>query len=1088
MIKTILPILILNISFSFLASGQINASLMQHPDVSDKHICFVYGDDVWVCDITGGQAIRLSSPEGTESHPRFSPDGNTIAYTANYQGNSDVYTISVNGGIPKRLTFHGMFDRVLGWTPDGNSILFSSGRESGRQRYSQFYTVHKNGGMANKLPVPYGEFACFSDDGKKIAFTDRSRVNRNWKRYRGGTAPDIHIFNLTTYATENITNNNANDELPMWKGNSIYYMSDNGSEKRNNIWQYNIANKTHKQLTKFKNYDITFPEIGGNNIVFEAGGKLYLLNLDSNKSNEIKINVVSDQIAMMPKAQKVSKYIQNASISPDGKRIVVEARGDLFNLPATEGYVANITNSSSSAERSPAWSPDGKTLAYWSDASGEYQLTLKDLTKKSAGRKISDFKSGFNYDIHWSPDSKSIVYVDQTMSINLMNVETGEVTKIDKGKFMFEGNLRNFTASWSPDSRYISYSKSNGNRLSTAIYVYDTQDNKASQLTSGYYSDTQPCFSADGKYLFYTTGRSFQPVYSGVDNTFIYPNNTMVAVGSLEENTKSIIHVKNDAVELDDDDDKDDNDADEDEAGDEKEDDEDEAKESITFDVESFESRIELLDIDPGNLTRLMAVEGKLLFVRFPNSGTNGGSPTLHYYDIEEREVKSIIEEVGSYEPSAKGKKILVSQGNTLAVIDCAADQKIDKKVPTENMMMHVIPMEEWQQIFNDVWRFERDYFYDPNMHGVDWNDMKSRYGSLIKQCNTRNDVNIVLGDLIAELNASHTYTGGGDVEQADFINVGYLGADLSIDNGFYKIDKILQGATWDAEAKSALSKPGIDVNEGDFILAVNGMSIDASKDISASFQGLANETVELTVNSTPTLEEARQVVVQMMRSETRLRHLEWIESNRQRVDEASNGELGYIYVRSTGIDGQNELIRQFYAQLNKKGLVIDERFNSGGQIPDRFIELLDRKPLAFWAVRDGEDWAWPPAGNFGPKVMLINGFSGSGGDAFPDYFRKRNLGPLIGTRTWGGLIGITGGPNLVDNGAITMPTFRMYDPNGEWFKEGHGVDADIEVFEDFQKLANGSDVQLEAGIKEAMRQLKTGKYKIPERPKYEKR
>ena len=402
---------------------------------------------------------------------------------------------------------------------------------------------------------------------------------------------------------------------------------------------------------------------------------------------------------------------------------------------------------------------------------------------------------------------------------------------------------------------------------------------------------------------------------------------------------------------------------------------------------------------------------------------------------------------------------------------------------------MNVVPKEEWKQIFNDVWRLERDYFYDPGMHGVDWNLMKTRYGALIDQANSRNDVNMIIGDLIAELNASHTYTGGGDINYGKNINVGYLGADIELEQGKYRVKKIITGAPWDVEVRSPLVSSGVNVKDGDYILAVNGLRIDTSKPITAAFQGLANTAIQLTVSDNTSLINGRNVIVKPMASEGRLRHLAWIEKNRKRVDEASDGKIGYIYVRSTGRDGQNELVRQFYAQMNKEGLIIDERFNSGGQIPDRFVELLDREPLAFFAVRDGKDWAWPPSGNFGPKVMLINGFSGSGGDAFPDYFKKRGIGPLIGTRTWGGVIGITGAPPLIDNGGITMPTFRMYDPKGEWFKEGHGVDADIEVVEDFQKLANGTDAQLEAGIDEVLKLLNNGTYfKQPARPAYEKR
>ena len=1064
--------------------AQISGSLMQHPDVSDAQITFIYGDDVWIASKSGGDAHRLSSPDGAERYPRFSPDGNTIAYTANYHGNSDVYIIDVNGGVPQRLTFHGMNDKVLGWTPDGKSVLFASSRESGRQRYSQFYTVAVKGGAPTKLKVPYGEYASISPDGKRIAYTDRSRVNRNWKRYRGGTAPDITVFDLSTFKSENITNTNANDELPMWNADGIYYMSDNGPNKRNNLWKYDFTAKTNSQLTHFKKFDITFPEIGSADIIFEAGGKLHLYNLASASTTELVITIISDQKALIAQQKKVTSYMHDATISPDGKRVVIEARGELFNLPATEGYVSNISGTSGSAERKPSWSPDGKYVAYWSDASGEYQLVLNDMTSDAEPKTITKLTSGFNYSIYWSPNSKKIIYVDQSMRINCLDVESGKITAADKGKYMFEGDLRNFSVSWSPDSKWASYSRSDNNSSISAIFLYHVSNNKVTQLTSGYYADHSPVFSTDGKHLFYVTGRNFKPVYSDLDNTFIYPNSRMIAVGTLDKSTSSILEIKNDAV------------SDKEEDAEEKEDkskkDKEEKEElpETVIDIDKFENRVELMDIAPGNIGNLTAVEGKLLFARYPNAGSPKGSKaSLDYYDFEKREVKTIVSNVSDFTVTANGKKVLVRQKEKLAVLEINADQKIDKTVPTDKMVMNVIPKEEWKQIFNDVWRLERDYFYDANMHGVDWKAMKIQYGALVEQANSRSDVNIIIGDLIAELNASHTYARGGDQEQAKRINVGYLGADVSLENGQYRIKKIITGAAWDVEVRSPLSKPGMGIKEGDYILAVNGATIDVTLPISAALQGLSDGTVQITVNDKPSLTDAKKVIVKLLKSETRLRHLAWIENNRKRVEEATDGKIGYIYVRSTGRDGQNELIRQFYAQQNKEGLIIDERFNSGGQIPDRFVELLDRDPLAYFAVRDGEDWAWPPSGNFGAKVMLINGFSGSGGDAFPDYFRKRNIGPLIGTRTWGGLIGISGVPNLIDNGGITAPSFRMYGTNGDWFKEGHGVDADIEVVEDFEKLANGIDVQLEAGIAEVLRLLNSAeKYVQPSRPAYEKR
>lgn len=1077
--KFILGLSILTVPF--LSQAQTDARLMQLPDVSDTQITFTYGDDIWVVPKQGGVAQRLTSPAGAEMYPRFSPDGKQIAFSANYNGNYDVYVMPTSGGVPTRLTYHGMPDVVQGWTPDGKSVLFTSGRESGKERFSQFYTVAATGGLPSKLPVPYGEFASYSPDGKRFAYTDRSRVNRNWKRYRGGTAPDILLFDLAGYKTENITNNAANDELPMWIGDAVFYMSDNGPEQRNNLWKYDLKTKQNTQLTEFKDFDITFPSNSDKEIVFEAGGSLYLYDIATGQAKRVEIQIISDQKAMIPKIVSVQSDLMAASLSPDGNRVIANARGEIFNLPAKEGFVTNLTNTSGVAERYPEIAPDGKKIAYWSDATGEYQLTIKTLGVDSQTKTLTKFTDGFGYNIFWSPDSKKIVSVNQAMEVMLIDATSGAVTIIDLGKYMFEGNLQGFSVSWSPDSRYITYSLSKNNRATSALFLFDTKSNKSSQITSGFYSDQSPAFSEDGKYLFFTTNRNFEPQYSDVDNTFIYANTTGVAVGTLNQSIESLNSLKNDEIKVEEE---------KSEKDDEKEDKKDEEPKGVDFETSNFENRIEMLEISKGNLGSLAALKGKLLYVRSPNTGAGDGSQnSLQLYDFEEKESKTVIDGVNGFTLSTDRKKVLVFAMGKLAVIDPTPGQKIEETVPLGEMHMTVVPAEEWKQIFNDVWRFERDYFYDPTMHGVDWNLMRKRYGDLVAQAGSRRDVNIIIGDLIAELNASHTYNNGGDLESGPSMSVGYLGANFKLENGAYKIEKIIQGAPWDVEVRSPLLKSGVEIKEGDYILAINGQPIDTNKSIYAALQGLAGKTVQLTVNSSASMTGAKTFLVEPLGSEARLRNLAWINDFRKRVEEATDGRIGYIFVPSTGVDGQNELFRQFYGQMEKEGMIIDERFNNGGQIPDRFVELLDREPLAFWAVRDGQDWAWPPSGNFGPKVMLINGFAGSGGDAFPDYFRKREIGPLIGTRTWGGLIGISGAPSLIDGGSVTVPTFRMYDPDGTWFKEGHGVDPDIEVVEDFESLAKGTDAQLEAAIKEVMRLLNSSeRFKVPARPAYEKR
>jgi tricorn protease len=1077
-----------SILFSFLAlniSAQVDARLFQYPDVSKTHISFTYAGDVWIVSKEGGTAFRLTTAKGTEGFAKFSPDGSQLAFSGNYDGNVDVYVIQALGGLPKRITSHGMSDRIVDWFPDGKNLLFASSRESGKQRFSQFYRVSKDGGLPEKLPLPYAEFGSVSPDGKKIAFTTRTRMFRTWKRYLGGMAADIYIFDLEKKTSENISNNTANDEIPMWKENKIYFLSDRDKNQRYNIWVYDITAKQSRQLTFFDKFDVRFPSIGDNEIVFEAGGLLYLLDLSTEKIREVKVNVVTDGATLLAQNENVEKLIQNFSISYNGSRALFEARGEIFSVPAENGAVINLTQSSGSAERYPAWSPNGKYIAYFSDKNGEYQLTIRDIENPSSEKTLTSFEDGFRYKIYWSPDSKKLVFIDQTMTVYYYDMDKGKSIKVDKQRWMYEGNLQNFSVSWSSDSRYIAYEKELESRFS-AIAIYDTKEDKIHQVTTGYYNDSNPVFDPDGKYLYFLTNRNFNPIYSDFENTFVYPNSTQIAAITLLKETLSPLFPKNDSIAVK----KDEESKTDEKKSDEKKDskkDEPKVKE-VKIDFDGFEERAVILPPSAGNFGKISAVSGKLIFHRVTNSGSADKKKSLMYYDIDKREEKTIVDDADAYQISADGKKILIAKQNSFSIVEVAADQKLDKKLPTNQLEMTVVPKEEWKQIFNDVWRLERDFFYDKNMHGVDWKEMKKRYGALIENAVTRSDVNFIIGELIAELNASHTYRSGGDEETPLQRAVGYLGIDWELSNGAYRIKRIVNGAAWDTEVRSPLLASGLKVKEGDYILAVNGVKIDVTKDPWSAFEGLADKTVELTINNKPSTDGAWTIVVKTLSDETRLRNLEWIESNRKRVEEATDGKIGYIYVPSTGIDGQTELVRQFYAQFTKQGLIIDERFNNGGQIPDRFIELLDRKPLAFWAVRDGSNWQWPPVANFGPKVMLINGWSGSGGDAFPDYFRKAKLGPLVGARTWGGLIGITGAPALIDGGSVTVPTFRMYDPDGKWFKEGHGVDPDIEVPEDPGMLSKGVDVQLERAIQEALRLLKENPPVNPKQPEYEKR
>jgi tricorn protease len=1064
--------------------AQIDAGLFRFPDVSQTQIVFTYANDIWVMPKEGGTAIKLSSPAGVESYPKFSPDGKSIAFSGNYDGNNDAYVIPANGGVPVRLTGHGYSDRVVDWTSDGKKVLFASSRESGKARFNQFYTVPSSGGVVEKLPLAYAEFGSYSPDGKQIAVVFRTQVGRNWKRYRGGWKADIQIFNLTNNESTSIgAEADAGAEFPMWNGNAIYFLSDRGAELRMNLWKYDVKTKAYTQLTDFKDYDVHYPSIGPDDIIFEAGGKLYLYNISTTKQKTINVNVVTDKAMLKPKVETAERLIQSLSISPDGNRVLVQARGDVFSVPAENGFVKDLTRTSSAAERYPSWSPDGKYIAYWSDASGEYELYLSEADKEGAAKKLTNYGAGYRYRPFWSPDSKKIAFIDKAMRIRIFDITNNQSTEVDKALRFTHGALENFSVNWSPDSRWLAYNRDMPNQH-RAVFIYDYTNKKLIQATSGFYNATSPVFDSEGKYLYVITSQAFSPSYADDDNTFIYANMDKIGVIPLKKSTPSLLAPKNDMVAM-----KTDETA---KKPDEKKADSATAKKTdskaVDIDFDGFEQRMDVLNLTAGNYGNLGSVKGKIIYMKYPNTGAAPGQGAIKFYDVDKLEEKTILDGADYYLMSANRNKIMVAKSGAYAVLTPNEGQKFEKPIRIGEMQTLVDPMQEWKQIFVDAWRFERDYFYDANMHGVDWKQVKDRYLGMMDGAMTREEADFVIGEMIGELNASHTYHGGGDMENTKSKPVGYLGVDWQADGDFYKIKKIIRGAPWDAEVKSSLDAGGVNIKEGDYILAVNGVPLTTAMEPHTAFVGLGGKAVELTYNSSPSWTGAKTAVVQTLNDEYRLRNLAWIESNRKKVEQESNGEVGYIYVPSTGVDGQNELVRQFNAQWDKKALVIDERFNDGGQIPDRFIEMLNRDPLAFWAIRDGENWPWPPFAHFGPKVMLANGWSGSGGDAFPDYFKRKKLGPVIGTRTWGGLIGISGVPPLMDGGSVTVPTFRMYNPDGTWFKEGHGVDPDIAVPEDLSAMAKGVDPQLERAIAETKALLKTKEFKAPPKPSLEKR
>ena len=1076
------------------AHAQISAKLMRYMDVSDKQIAFVYGGDIWLVAKEGGTAIQLTNSPGEESWPKFSPDGKEIAYTAAYNGNSDVFTVSVNGGLPTRVTYNSFSDRLIDWHPNGKKLLFASAREHGVGRLNQFFLVEKSGGFPEKLKIPYGELASFSADGKQLVYITKITENYPFKRYRGGLSSDLITYDFTTEKTERITTDEANDGKPVWAGNKIYFLSDRDENMRLNIWEIDPLNKTKKQVTFYKDFDISFLSAGPKELVYEMGGDLFLMDLSSQKSRKIDVNVISDLSVEMPQVKDVSSSITNMTASPGGKRIVFEARGELFNVPVKEGYTLNLTKSSGAFDQNPAWSPDGKTIAYWSDKSGEYEIWLQDSESKEAPKQLTKRGKGFGYQLFWSPDSKKIAFIDETNDISIIDVENGKTTVAGNYRWnVGHGGRFGFPISWAPDSRWIAFTQGLDNSNS-AVVVYNLENNKLHQISSGFYDDGYPVFSTDGKYIFYLTNRTFNAAYSSLgDGTWIYPNTTQIASLGLKADTPSLLSPKNDEVEIKEEKKEDAEKKEKENTEIDKKEEKSEKKEEgvkVEIDVENIEARLVLLPPDAGNISGLIPFDGKLVYLRRPNTGSGERSSSLHFYDLKEREDKEIMGNIRSVVATADGKEMLVSAQGKYGIIKPAPGQKIDKPIPTNGLEMDLIPKEEWRQIFTDTWRRHRDFFYDPNMQGVDWDDLRKRYSALIDDARTRWDITNLQLNLVSELSAGHTYASGGDVERTPSRGNGFLGIDWDLDDKGYKIKTIIQPAAWDTETRSPFDLPGVDVNTGNYIFAVNGMELDTKKDPYAAFEGLSGKTVQLNISKTGKKEEAKNVIVKLLSAgeERNLRYLAHLEDNRKMIDKLSDGQLGYIYMSNTAGQGQLELVKMFYGQLDKKGFILDERFNGGGQLADRFLELLQRPVTYNLHWRHGKDHTNPIKTNTGPVGMLINGWAGSGGDGLPWAFQELKAGPIVGERTLGILVGPATGHQLIDGGSITVPGARLYDNDGHWFWEGEGVRPDFKVWDDPNVLMQGRDPQVEKVVEEVLKLVKKNKHIMTPAPPLEDR
>ena len=1104
-----LSLLVAAISGHSLAAP-VEPLLLHSPTLSQTQIAFAYGGEIWIVGRDGGDAHRLVTGSDRLDGPVFSPDGAMIAYTGNYHGNSDVYVVPAAGGEPRRLTYHPGSDVAIGWTPDGKNVLFTSQRAS----YSdprQLFTVPVNGGFPTALPLPMGSAGSYSPDGTHLAYMPGFQWQPDWKQYHGGQTTPIWIADLADSSVTKIPRDNSNDKNPMWIGHTIYFLSDRNGPVT--LFAYEVNTKKVKEVVRNTGFDVKSAGAGPDGIVYEQFGSLHLYDFTAHAEHEVHVRIAADMPQVRPHFEKIkADDIRDLGISPTGKRAVFEAHGEILTVPAEKGDIRNLTRSPAVADRDPAWSPDGKSIAWFSDESGEYALHIRDQNGLGEVRKITlDQPPSFYYNPTWSPDSKKIAYSDVRLNLWYVDLTNGTPIKVETD--YYDEGPAPFNVVWSPDSRWLAYNRILPSHLH-AVFVYSLETNKCTQITDGRSDALYPVFDNSGKYLYFVASTDFGLTVGDGDMTGLSrPVTYSVYAAVLRTNLPSPVAPESDDEKVEDNSKSGADSAtstnadnsglvadqtsastnnetavstDDDKKGKKKP--EKEKPASVTIDFENIGQRIVALPIPARNYTRLRAGTNGILYLSEGPAVVNAGEPesyNLHRFDLEKRKTEKILDDVKAFALSADGEKMLYRKGDTFYIADSAKAPEGGKgALKMDDMEVYVDPRAEWRQMYHEVWRIERDFFYDPHFHGLKLAEAERVYAPFLDRVASRDDLNDLFREMTGNMVVGHMFVRGGTEPEVRKVNVGLLGADYEIAGGRYRFKRIYNGENWNPDLQAPLTQPGVNVVEGEYLLAVNGRELTAANNLYSFFQETAGKQTVLEVGTNTDRSGSREVTVVPVDSEFALRNLAWIEENRRKVDALTGGRVAYVYLPDTMYGGYKNFNRYFFSQTDKQAAIIDERFNHGGYLADYIVDYLRRPILNRVATREGHDVS-EPLGIYGPKVMLINEFAGSGGDALPWYFRKLNIGPLVGTTTWGGLVGIGGYPDLMDGGTVMAPRWAIYGLEGKWEVENHGIPPDYEVGMNPKLVREGHDPQLEEAVNVILEFLKKNPPKEYPRPPY---